>query len=57
VDLLLVDSEAAREAVQGEVQGDIGPPEVPPEDVSPEALQQAAVVLQAEAVSAAAAVS
>ncbi|CAL8469763.1 g9305 [Coccomyxa elongata] len=54
VDLLLVDLEAAREAVRGEVGGDLGTPAVAPCDVSPEALQHAAVVAQAEAVAAAA---
>ena len=56
MDLLLTDLEAARAAVQGEVRGDLGPPAVAPGDVSPEALQQAAIVAQAEAVSAAAVV-
>lgn len=56
VDLLLVNLEVAHESVQGEVQGDLGPPAVAPDDVSPEALQHAAVVAQADAVAAAAVV-
>lgn len=56
MDLLLVDLEAAREAVRGEVRGDLGPPAVAPGEVPPEALQHAAVVTQAEAVAAAAVV-
>lgn len=57
MDLLLTDLEAARDAVWGEVRGKLGPPAVATGDVSPEALQQAAVVAQAEAISAAAVVS
>ena len=56
MDLLLTDLEAARDAVWGEVRGELGPPAVATDDVSPEALQQAAVVAQAEAISAAAVV-
>ena len=56
MDLLLVDLESAREVVRGEVRGDLGPSEVPPDAVSPEALQHAAVIAQAEAIAAAAVV-
>ena len=52
--LLLLHADKAAHAVMGEACGDCGPPEVPAQDVTPEALQAAAAVAQAEAVAAAA---
>lgn len=54
VSLLLLRIEEAREGVMGEARGECGPPEVPVQAITPEALQQAAVVAQAEAIAAAA---
>jgi hypothetical protein len=48
--LLAVGLDEATEAVKAEAEGECGPPEVPPEDVSAFALKQAALVAQAEAV-------
>jgi hypothetical protein len=54
VSLLLLRVEEAGQGVMGEARGECGPPEVPVQAVTPEALEQAATVAQAEAVAAAA---
>ena len=52
--LLLLGLEEAKDAVLGEARGECGPPEVPVQDINPEALHHAAVATQADAMSAAA---
>lgn len=52
--LLLLGLEEARDAVLGEARGECGPPEVPAQDITPDALHHAALVAQADAMSAAA---